>query len=306
MSDRENQMMVTSNNDTSKAMHRVLFGDNQFFGVDHLSYERARQKEQRFQDTREIIRVLDAAHEIGIRTFMCTTYGRISEITDHFKANPAKYQDWEFYPCMPYAHKYADAVTEMGIGGALKHFTGGRLTENLVKGGTAVLQRDAFKMMQLMVDAEMEMFNGVNSSVVFLQNVVTDLLIGLGMEEFFAEYAEYVRSRYGAEPGFITMNLPLTVERLEKVGLQQPIVCASLNKIGFRMTGGIESNETVLASGRVRGIAMQALAAGALRPREAMQYVSSLKGVESVLFGASTAGHIQETHDLIMEISGAS
>ena len=27
-----------------------------------------------------------------------------------------------FYPCMPYAHKYANAVTEYGMLGALKHF----------------------------------------------------------------------------------------------------------------------------------------------------------------------------------------
>jgi len=284
-------------------MDRVLFGDNQFFGVDHLSYERARQKEIRFKDTKEIIKVLDAAHEVGIRTFMCTTYARVGEICEHFKKNPQKYQDWEIYPCMPYAHKYANAVTEMGIGGSLKHFTGGKITESLLKGSSAVLRRDAFKMMQMLVDAEMEMFKGVNTSVVFLQNVVTDLLTGLGMEEFFAHYADYIKTQYDAEPGFITMNLPLTVERLEKVGIQKPIVCASLNKIGFRVTGGLDNNEELCASGRVRCIAMQVLAAGALRPNEAMEDVATLPGVESILFGASSAGHIQESHDLILSHS---
>lgn len=284
-------------------MNRVLFGDNQFFGVDHLSYERARQKEIRFKDTREIIKVLDAAHDVGIRTFMCTTYARVGEICEHFQQHPNKYQDWEIYPCMPYAHKFANAVTEMGIGGSLKHFTGGKITESLLKGGSAVLQRDAFKIMQLLVDAEMEMFKGVRTGVVFLQNVVTDLLIGLGMEEFFVHYADYVKSKYDAEPGFITMNLPLTVQRLESVGLSNPIVCASLNKIGFRVTGGLENNEEICASGRVRCIAMQVLAAGALRPAEAMEYVARLPGVESILFGASSAGHIKESHDLIMDHS---
>ena len=283
-------------------MDKVLFGDNQFFGVDHLSHERARQKEQRFQDTNEILRVLDAAHEVGIRTFMCTTYARIEKICDHFKANPAKYNDWKIYPCMPYAHKYANAVTEMGIGGALKHFTGGEITKNIVKGGSAVLQRDAFKMMQLLVDTEMQMFKGVNTEVIFLQNVVTDLLMGLGMDEFFLHFSEYVREKYGAEPGFITMNLPLAVNRLESVGIERPVVCASLNKIGFRMTGGMAENESILASGRVRAIAMQVLAAGALRPREAMEYAAKLSGVESVLFGASSAAHIQESYDLILEM----
>jgi hypothetical protein len=284
-------------------MDRVIFGDNQFFGVDHLSEERARQKEQRFKDTREIIKVLDAAHEVGIRTFMCTTYSRIEEICKHFRANPAKYDDWKIYPCMPYAHKYANAVTEMGIGGALNHFTGGNVMDSIVKGGKAVVQRDAFKMMQMLVDAEMAMFSGVNTGVIFLQNVITDLLMGLGMDEFFYHYAEYVKEKYNAEPGFITMNLPLAVERLEKSGIDKPIVCASLNKIGFRMTGGIDANEAMLASGRVRGIAMQVLAAGAVRPKDAMEYICPLTGVESVLFGASSHGHIKETYDLITELS---
>lgn len=280
-------------------MDRVIFGDNQFFGVDHLSEEKARQKEQRFKDTREIIRVLDAAHEVGIRTFMCTTYARIEEVCNHFKSNPAKYDDWKIYPCMPYAHKYANAVTEMGIGGALSHFTGGNVVGSIVKGGAAMVQRDAFKMMQMLVDAEMEMFKGVNTGVVFLQNVITDLLMGLGMDEFFYHYAEYVKKNYEAEPGFITMNLPLAADRLEQAGIEKPIICASLNKIGFRMTGGLEANEAVLASGRVRAIAMQVLAAGALSPREAMDYVANLPGIESILFGASSHGHIEETYKII-------
>ena len=51
-------------------MDRVLFGDNQFFGVNHMSEEKARAQAMRFQDTQAIIDVLDAAYVEGIRTFM--------------------------------------------------------------------------------------------------------------------------------------------------------------------------------------------------------------------------------------------
>ena len=61
-------------------MDHLLFGDNQFFGINHMSEEKARTREMRFQDTRAIIDVLDAAYEEGIRTFMCTTHDRIEEI----------------------------------------------------------------------------------------------------------------------------------------------------------------------------------------------------------------------------------
>ena len=49
-------------------MDRILFGDNQFFGVNHFSEEKARQQLARFKDTAAIVEVLDAAYDMGIRT----------------------------------------------------------------------------------------------------------------------------------------------------------------------------------------------------------------------------------------------
>src|SRR6476619_4293892 len=69
-------------------MDRILFGDNQFFGVNHMSEEKARAQSMPFQDLGAIIEVLDAAYEEGIRTFMCTSHERVAEICDHFRAHP--------------------------------------------------------------------------------------------------------------------------------------------------------------------------------------------------------------------------
>ena len=287
-----------------RIMDRVIIGDNQFFGVDHLSDDKARQKEQKFRDTREIIKVLDAAYDVGVRTFMCTTYDRIGDICDHIRKNPSDYDGFNIYPCMPYAHKYANAVTEMGIAGTLKHYTSGEgLMTTLVKGGWAVLQRDAFKMMQLLVDTEMSMFKDMNVGAIFLQNIVTDLFLGLGMYDFFYEFDKYVRDKYDAEPGYITMNLPMLADALEQVDIDQPIICASMNKIGFRVSGGMEKYEQVIVDKKIRAIAMQVYAAGALRPKEALEYICKVKGVESILFGASTKDHIAETYNLITSYS---
>ena len=53
--------------------------------------------------------------------------------------------------------------------------------------------------------------------------------------------------------------------------------------------------ENVIKKKDSYNIAMSFLASGALKPKEATDYISSLKGVKSVLFGASTKSHIQET-----------
>ena len=46
-------------------------------------------------------------------------------------------------------------------------------------------------------------------------------------------------------------------------------------------------------------MAMQCLAAGALKPEEAMDYVNRFPKIESVVFGASSKAHIQQTKQLI-------
>ena len=92
-------------------MDRAILGDNQFFAVNHLSDERSRAQAIRFKDNRAIIDVLDQAMECGVNTFMCTTHDRIAGICDHMRKNSAKYGDFKFFPGMPYAHKYANALT---------------------------------------------------------------------------------------------------------------------------------------------------------------------------------------------------
>jgi predicted aldo/keto reductase-like oxidoreductase len=48
---------------------------------------------------------------------------------------------------------------------------------------------------------------------------------------------------------------------------------------------------------------MQALAAGAIPPSVAMEYVCQQKGIRSILFGASTKAHINQTKKYIEKLS---
>ena len=284
-------------------MDRVLFGDNQFFAVNHMSDEKSRAQAMRFKDTSAIMDVLDYVYDIGIRTFMCTTHERIAEVCDCLRANPERYKGFKMYPCMPYAHKYNNAVAELGALGAMKKMMPGNMLGTMARGGLALARQDYIGIMKLLVDAEMKMFHGLEIGVLFLQNVVTDLILGMGMIDFLVVYAEYVREKFDAEAGFITMNLPMLLNALEARGLTNPIICTSINKIGFRMPGGRDLYEETIASGRCQVIAMQTLAAGAIPPQEAMEYVCEQKGIDSILFGASTKSHIGQTKKIIEEIT---
>lgn len=280
-------------------MDRILFGDNQFFGVNHMSEEKSRQQLMKFRDAKAIIDVLDVAYDMGVRTFMCTTHDRIGEICDHMRADPVRYKDFIYYPCMPYAHKYANAVSEVGILEAIRRFCARGVVSTLFRGTMGALTHDVYKLMKILIDAEMKRFAGLNTPVIFIQNVVTDLVLGMKVYDVFGEFHRYVRERYGAEAAYITMNLPALLDGLERAGVENPIVCSSINKINFRMSGGLAAYERTLRERYFRPVAMSVFASGAIPADEALEYVCSQTKIESIVFGASSRGNIRNTKELI-------
>jgi hypothetical protein len=281
-------------------MDRLLFGDNQFFGVNHMSEEKARAQAMRFQSLDAVMSTLDSAYDLGVTTFMCTTHDRIADVTARIRQEPERYADQVFFPCMPYAHKYANAMAEEGMLGAIRQFLPNEgFFDAAMRGGKSLAKKDIEGITTLLIDAEMKMFDGLKTPVVFLQNVVVDLLLGLDFTEAFRIFADHVRTRYGAEAGFITMNLPRLLDALDSQGIDDPIVCSNINKIGFRMSGGVDAYVDALTNRRFRAIAMSVYASGAIRPDEAIEWVCGLPNLESIVFGASSRTNIESTVQLV-------
>lgn len=281
-------------------MDRLLFGDNQFFGVNHMSEDKARAQAMRFQSLDSIMSVLDAAYDANLTTFMCTTHDRIADVASRFRAEPERYSRQLVYPCMPYAHKYANAMTEAGVFGALRQFLPSEgLLDAAMRGGRSLAHKDIEGIITLLIDAEMKMFRGLSTPVIFLQNVVVDFLLGMGFTEAFRIFADHVSTRYNAEPGFITMNMPRLLVALDAIGVENPIVCTSINKLGFRMSGGLDSYLDALRNMRFRAVAMSVFASGAIPADEAIEWVASLPNIESMVFGASSRTNIESTAQLV-------
>ena len=134
-----------------------------------------------------------------------------------------------------------------------------------------------------------------------------------------------MRERYGAEPGFITMNLPRAARRRStRSGSRTRSSARNINKIGFRMCGGVEAYERALREREFRAIAMSVFASGAIPPRggdrvglrAAESAVDRLRRLEraqhprhagarrpvlatlTTLLVASTGGHLKQLHQL--------
>ncbi len=88
-----------------------------------------------------------------------------------------------FFPCMPYAHKYANAVTDDGFLGAIRRFLPDEgLLDSMVRGTRSLARKDIEGISTLLVDAELKMFAGLSTPVIWMQNVVVDLLLGLRLQ----------------------------------------------------------------------------------------------------------------------------
>jgi hypothetical protein len=289
-----------------KEIDKIIFGDNQFFGINHMSQEKAQQLAEQFYNIENIYKVYHLAYEAGIRAFMLNSHARAYDICNYFRENESKFQGVSWYPSLPYAYKYANLVAEKGIMPAInevlfKDNTAGGVLGMIAKGSVAVFSKDAFKLMQMLVDVELRAFKGLDIKVAFLQNIITDLLLGYDIKEVFYEFCEHIRKKYNALPGLITQNMPLLKSKLEEWGITEVVICSSFNKIGYLMSPDRDSYINAANSNdasKYQLIAMSTMASGAIPAKEAYEFINQQK-IQSVVFGASSKGHIVETLKLI-------
>jgi len=285
---------------------KVVFGDNQFFGINHMSQEKAQQLSEKFYDIYSIIDIYQFAINSGIRAIMLNSNDRAREICTHFIENKSKFPELNWYPSIPYPHKYANLISEKGIVPTINEIL---LKDNsklgvlgmVAKGGAAVLGRDAVRLLQILIDIEMKIFNGLNVKVIFLQNVITDLLLGYEVKELFYEFCKHIRKRYNAIPGFITMNMPMLKAKLYEWDIEDVVICTSFNKIGYLMSPNVETYiESALKndSSKYQLMAMSTLASGAIPPKEAFDFIN-IQNIQSVVFGASSKDHIEQTISIL-------
>lgn len=285
---------------------KIIFGDNQFFGINHMSQEKAQQLAEQFYDLSNIVNVYQIAFDAGIRAVMLNSNDRAKSICEHFRNNQYEYPELNWYPSIPYPHKYANLISEKGIIQTIneilfKDNSAFGMIGMIANGSAAVFGKDAIKLMKMLVDMEMRMFKGLNVKAIFLQNIITDLLLGYEVKEIFVEYCNYIKTKYKVLPGLITQNMPKLLDRLKEWQIEEVIICSSFNKIGYLMSPDIESYIKAADQNdpsKYQLMAMSTLASGAIKAKEAYEFINR-QNVQSVVFGASSRRHIEETVELI-------
>lgn len=276
----------------------ILLGDNPFFGIDHLSQDRARKRMETLRGFQKISEVIEFASKLGVNGFVASTHPQLKDLIQYMKNNTDLLEKLEFYPILPYTQGYVEKVTEKGMMGALKDVLSGSTLQEKTKiifsGTLGILQKDLDKLLRTLIDIELLPLNQVNKKIIFLHDVITDLAISLNMKSVIEIFFKHIEDKYGIEVGLVTKNFPKLISTLKKWNYDLPTIMTSFNSIGNQMNPSKEACESCLLDNDVKVIAMNVLAGGLLPPQDSAKYISSLNLTATVI-GMSTKEHATET-----------
>ena len=272
-----------------------MLGDNPFFGIYHLSQEQARQKMKNREGFGWIAEIVEYACSMGVKKFVASTHPELRQLIRHMGDKTDLLDRVEFCPIFPYVQGYVQKTTEKGMAGAARDVLSGMRGGIGAALGASVryLKRDAPGLVRSFVDFELESMGEARYRTVFLHDVVTDLCLGLGLEDVIVTYADHARKR-GLRPGVVTKNFPLFAGAAEQWGVAGMPVMTSFNPSGWQMNPSKKACEDALKEAGGEVIAMNALAGGLVDPSDAAGYLSGL-GLGSVVVGVSTKEHARES-----------
>lgn len=273
----------------------LILGHNSFFGVDHLSTQSGIVKDAQFSDIQKIIPLIQLSIKHGAQGMMMSTHERAVPLADLIRKDLAL-KHLSIYPLLPYAQKYVTAANEKGMLNVVMDMLSGESTSEKFKlfwnGTKGVINKDVFSILKNMIQVELKIFKGTNMRAVFLHDVFTDLILGLGLRDTALFYCEEIEKNYGCKAAFATKNLPLLLKTFHDWGINDPLVMPHINKSGYWMNPNHEKVEESLRSFPCHVMAMSTLASGYLKPAEAFEYIARLGTVESIVIGASKENHI--------------
>lgn len=281
---------------------QIILGDNQFFGVNHMSEARGMETREQFKDINEIKKMLYYAMDLGVKGVFFSTHPDIYKITDMMREDHKLREHFHIYVNVPYIVKYISMVNTVGPVGTVQAMLQGKDAKSNLKffaeGAKNLFTTDYIGLAMQLVEIEAAPFHDLNVKAVLLHNSLCDLALAYGMGGVIKSFDEHVRKKLGVLPGYGTQNYPAFAEFLKKAGLEGSFVMTAVNKMGFYMNPGKQAYEEAFKKDGHTVLAMATLASGRLKPQEAYEYLAKI-GVRHVVVGLSSEEHAQETFSTI-------
>lgn len=275
---------------------KIILGDNQFFGVNHFDLNKGEKTKLKFDTASKIHGFINASLEIGLDGFMINSNEKGYEIVNTCKFNDSK----EIHYSIPYPHKYASMVNENGMMSLFSHLVKNTsFLKNLIGGVKLLSTQNLKSITPLALNLEVPK-NLKSGSYIYMQNIISDLLMGMGRGDILIEFIKNVKSM-GHKPGIITLN-PIMFDKLlhkyENPGLiKDLIVCFNINKEGFNVFPSLKKVENFIKSKpKYKLMGMSIFASGAANISSSIDYVKSLN-LDYVVFGSSSLENIKNNFE---------
>jgi hypothetical protein len=298
-------------------MHResmkLLVGDNPFHGISHLSQKRARERSGiKVNDGEDnAVKLVKLAMQNGADGFMFSVSETTLSILKKLGQGGEKVEP-ALYAIVPYAYEYVRLATQVGGVSAMAE----RVTRQVVV--SANLKAAAFGLWGIIDNVNLSSFlkayvlyelsriksaAGKNAQIeaVFLHEIITEMALALNLDWLFKSYVKFMKG-LGIQPGFETRNFTYLVNKFKEwqIDFSRVTIATPFNKVGFQMNPSKEKcEESLQIASDSQIIAISVLAAGYLRPTEAIDYLQHLPNISGVVIGVSNKKQAQETFELL-------
>lgn len=287
----------------------LLVGDNPFHGISHLSQERARSRGE------AIVSPVDQAANVVLTSLKNGADGfsfSVSELTLSILRTLSERKSIDqvsLYPMVPYAFEYVRVATQTGTPGLVKRFakqvTMSGDVRAILEGLWSAVRMDREGFVNTYLAYELSRIRSsagkqANLVSVLLNEVIGDMGLALGFDWLFRSFTDYLSKR-GITPGFNTRNFPYFIRKFNEWGidLDEIMIVTPFNKAGFQMNPSKEECEKTLSSlTSPTVLAISVLAAGYLKPLEALDYIAGLPNLKGVVAGVSTEQQASELFQL--------
>ncbi|MBV7269243.1 hypothetical protein [Winogradskyella luteola] len=270
---------------------KLILGDNQFFGINHNDLQKGLQSKTKFGDEVKIEEFIKKSIDLGLDGFMINS----NDLGYKLISNYSPMNKEEIHYSIPYPHKYASMVNENGMLSLLKFFISKTsillLLRTLPK---FVITQNVKHLMPLTVNLEIPK-SLTKGSTVYLQNIVTDLILGLKRFDLLETFSKEIR-RKGYKPGLITLNpliLDSYIKKSKVLNKEDVTICFNINQSGFNVFPNKESvNEFAVSTHKYKLMGMSIFSSGGGDIEKSTKFIKSLK-LNYAVFGSSKLVNIQ-------------
>jgi hypothetical protein len=293
----------------SKQQLELLVGDNAFHGISHLSQQRARERaiKDNPSNVEYATRLVKLSLQNGANGFMFS----VSETTLSILKALDHDEKPDLYAIVPYAYEYVRLATRVGgISGLAKRVSRqivfSRNIIAVIPNIIGLIRTDPSAFLKTYLVYEISRVKsaagkGANLKSVLLHEVITDMALALDLDKLFKSYIDFL-SKSKIRPGFETRNFPYLIEKFQKWGIDMSAITitAPFNNVGFQMNPSkIDCENALQAVSGAQIIAMSVLAAGYIKPSEAIHYLANLPNLTHVVVGVSKEQQAYETFKLL-------